>query len=59
MESLPSLALGPPLGFRSSSAPRATCDPSGVSSTFTDKGATFQDIPSFDYGALFPQHGMA
>ncbi len=41
MEALASLALGPPLGFRSSSAFRATHNPFSVSSTFINRGATF------------------
>jgi len=41
MEALASLALGPPLGFCSSLAFQPTRDPSNVSSTFTDRGATF------------------
>jgi len=58
MEALPSLTLGPPLGFHSSLAFRMMSDPSSVSSTFIDKGVIFQNVPYFNYGALFFQHGM-
>jgi len=59
MEALPSLTLGPPLGFHSSLASQMMSDPSSISSAFIDKGVIFQNVPCFNYGALFSQHGMA
>jgi hypothetical protein len=59
MEALPSLTLGPPLGFHSSLASQMMNDLSSVSSAFIDKGVIFQNVPCFNYGALFFQHGMA
>jgi hypothetical protein len=58
MEALPSLTLGPPMGFYSNSVLQMACGPSNVSSCLGGRNGALHNILCFSCETLFSQHVM-